>query len=499
METLHKKRSDLGQTDVAQDFQKHNDKNDDSISIESDRVDFDKEEFPDGGFGWVVVLGCSILMGCSWGMVNAYGDFQKYYLAKFPDTSQSLLSLIGSLESFCIDIFSVPASVLITKIGPRKTVMTGGIIVSFSFMMTSLGKELWQLALAQGVTFGIGVSMMVLVCYSLPQEWFKRRRSTATGIVSVGASIGGMLWPLAVQRLLRQVGFAWTNRIFGFIYLPLIAIAVLCLKSRAHELAFNNKVEERPSDDIVDIVYQETAEPKQFENEPVCQSEKAQDVRKNWFRRHIFHSEFLLEWVVLRDPKFCLILLAIGVGNFAIFLPYFYLPSYIKLLSNVSPNVREYILTIINGTSIIGRVIPGIIGDKIGRLNTFCLCTALAGVSLLAFWLPAKSEGLVLTTGITFTIFSSGFFGLAPAVIGQLFGLHRIKSRMTIFMLVCAPGAVSGSVIGGAFLPTAAESFTGSTKGYPKLIIFAGVMFLGSASFLFITKLMISRRLFKVV
>lgn len=461
----------------------------------------DIDTFPEGGFGWVVVAGCFIIMACSWGMVNAYGDFQKHYLTLFPNTSQALLSLIGSLESFCIDLSAIPASILISKLGPRNTVFLGAIVISLSFMLTSLCSQLWQLALAQGVLFGIGMSMIILVAYSLPQEWFKKRRATATGIISGGASVGGMLWPLAVQRLLKTVGFAWTNRIFGFIYLPLIAIAALCLRSRAHEIKDiepeSDSCTAEENTEAQDITTSNIKNPN-FDTQDDSEASNT-NTHKPWLRRHIFHSEFLLEWTVLRDPLFCLILFAVFLANFALFLPFFYLPSFARLLPGVSPNVRDYILTIINGTSLVGRVLPGIIGDRLGRLNTFIVCTALAGTSLLALWLPAHGQGLLLATGIAFSIFSGAYFGLAPAVIGQLFGLHRLKSRMALFMLACAPGALTGSVIGGSFLPTAADSVVGSTEGYPKLIIFSGVMFLAAALVLVVTRCVITTKLWTVV
>lgn len=42
-------------------------------------------------------------------------------------------------------------------------------------------------------------------------------------------------------------------------------------------------------------------------------------------------------------------------------------------------------------------------------------------------------------------------FALPPAVIGQLFGVNGVSSRVSMYMLVCAPGALLGNVIAGSF------------------------------------------------
>lgn len=458
----------------------------------------DTEEAPEGGWGWVVVGGCFIVMGTSFGMINSYGEFQKYYLEKFPTESQSVLTLMGSLQAFSMYLVSVPAAIMLQKLGPRNAVLISAVIISFSFMMTSLCTEVWQLALAQGVVFGMGTSMPVLVCYSVPQQWFKKLRATAIGIVSSGSSIGGIVWPLAIQRLIKQVGFAWTNRIIGFIYLPLLVIAALSLKTRDTSVSHGTKNQSDPTSDPEQTSEQNLPSAEQNTNTQNFQDEKVSPVRKNWLRRNVFHSKFMIDWTVLKDYRFCIILLANFVGFFTLFIPLFFISSYAGLIK-VKPAIQNNILTITNAASVVGRIIPGVAGDKIGRLNAFIIASVLSGVFVLAFWLPAKNDTLLLLTGIFFGLSSGAFVALPPAVIGQLFGPNGVNSRLSLYMLVCAPGSLVGTIIGGSFLPTGSDSVGSGTKGYPQLIVFSGVLFLGCAFFLVLARLCFSRKLFAFV
>lgn len=460
--------------------------------IEQVNAEIDHQEFPEGGWGWVVIAGCFILTGTNFGMINAYGEYQKYYVAHFPKQKQSVLTVIGSLQPATVYFFSIFAAKLIHHISPRNALIIGGIIISFSFMMTSICKEVWQLALAQGVVFGLGTSISVLVCFSIPQQWFKKRRAAAIGIMSSGSSIGGVVWPLAVQHLIKQVGFGWANRIIGFIYIPLFAFAALTIRTRKcrPENTNGSSVSARQSD--LENSSQQSLEIK-HENTPDSQSQS----NKNWLRRNVFHSHFLIDWTVLKNYQFLLLLFGTFIGIFALFVPLFFLPSFAVQLSNIKPGVADNILTIINSASVLGRILPGFVGDKIGRLNAFILSVIMSGVFVLALWLPCHGEALLIVLALLFGFSSGAFVSLPPAVIGQLFGVDKIKDRMSLFLLSCFPGSLVGAVIAGSFLPTSAPA--GDTSGYPKLIIFSGVFFLGSAAVLTIVRITFSRKLFAFV
>lgn len=460
--------------------------------IEHANGEMDHQEFPEGGWGWVVIAGCFILTGTNFGMVNAYGEYQKYYVAHFPKQKQSVLTLIGSLQPATVYFSSIFAAKLIHHISPRNSLIIGGIIVSFSFMMASICKEVWQLALAQGVVFGLGTSITVLVCFSIPQQWFQKKRATAIGIMSSGSSIGGVVWPLAVQHLIKQVGFGWANRIIGFIYIPLFAFAAFTVRSPEPRPENTNGSSISALKSDLENYSQESLE---IKNKDIPDSQSRSN--NNWLRRNVFHSHFLIDWTVLKNYQFLLLLFGTFLGTFALFVPLFFLPSFAVQLANLKPSVADNILTIINSASVLGRILPGLVGDKIGRLNAFIISVILSGVFVLALWLPCHGEALLIVLALLFGFSSGAFVSLPPAVIGQLFGIDKIKDRMSLFLLSCFPGSFVGAVIAGSFLPTSAP--VGDTSGYPKLIIFSGVFFLGSAAVLTIARLTFSRQLLAFV
>jgi MFS family permease len=99
-------------------------------------------------------------------------------------------------------------------------------------MMTSISSEYYQFILAQGICSPLGASFVFYAGLSCTATWFQERRALAFGIVASGSSLGGIVFPILLARLLPTVGFGWSLRISGFVVLALLIIANLMVRSR---------------------------------------------------------------------------------------------------------------------------------------------------------------------------------------------------------------------------------------------------------------------------
>ena len=62
--------------------------------------------------------------------------------------------------------------------------------------------------------------------------WFFKRRAFAIGIVAGASSLGGVIFPIMVDHLVRGVGFGWAMRISAFFILALLIVGNLTVESR---------------------------------------------------------------------------------------------------------------------------------------------------------------------------------------------------------------------------------------------------------------------------
>lgn len=98
--------------------------------------------------------------------------------------------------------------------------------------MASISTEYYQILLAQGICSALGAGSLFYPCVNSITTWFFKRRALAFGIAASGSSIGGVIYPIMVAKLVPQVGFGWTMRICAFLILGLCIIVNLTVKSR---------------------------------------------------------------------------------------------------------------------------------------------------------------------------------------------------------------------------------------------------------------------------
>jgi MFS family permease len=103
--------------------------------------------------------------------------------------------------------------------GPAPVLYPCSILCIFSLSMTSLATKYYQIFLAQGLGFGMGaggVFTSAMVCVG---QWFSRRRGLAIGIASCGASVGGVVFPVFLESVIKAKGFyaavRWTALVVG--------------------------------------------------------------------------------------------------------------------------------------------------------------------------------------------------------------------------------------------------------------------------------------------
>ena len=238
----------------------------------------------------------------------------------------------------------------------------------FALMMTSLCHEYYQFLLAQGVVLGISMGMATWPMLALVGQYIKVKRAAAMGIVLGGSSLGGIIWPIAIDRLINDpsIGFPWTMRIVGFIMIPcfIFSCAVARSPKKATTSVENQDMNQRGGENT-------------NEQKEALQSHKA---------------EALTLW---RKPSLQLLCLAMFIIYFGMFAPFFYTTSY-AVEKGFSTSLAFYTVSIVNGASFFGRVLPGIVADKYGKFNCCIIATITSGVIAMCWTKVTSVPGLVI-------------------------------------------------------------------------------------------------------
>ncbi|WWC63029.1 uncharacterized protein I303_105628 [Kwoniella dejecticola CBS 10117] len=390
-------------------------------NVEEDVV----EEFvyPEGGYGWVVVGCCMTWAGLTMGWGVSWGVYQAYYAEYTFSDQVSKLSLVGGLFALLQNTVSFVTGKIGDKFGVKKVLFASIFISWLGVFLASWSTKLWQVTLTQGVIVGIGMGSCQPVYFSLPSQWFYKRRGLASGLAVAGAGFGGAIGTLIIRAMLKALGPHKTLLIYSFINLTLMTIATLLIRTQP--------------------------------NSPAARAKgKGPWIDKRIWRLLPFQSLVL-----------CMIL-----NTFGYITVLFFLTQYIKQLNDVpkSDILGALPLSLLNFCAGVGRISIGYAADRCGAMNTFIFVCLGSSAAVFALWLPATSYNVIIAFGIIYGLIAPTFFTLLPMVAAQVFGPENLASNIGILLLFTAPGGLGGGLVGGQIL--------NKTGDWKWLIVYAALL-----------------------
>lgn len=291
--------------------------------------------------------------------------------------------------------------------------------------------------LTYSVLGGLGGALLNSPAYGTIAHHFDKRRGFATGIASTAGGIGGIIFPIMMQRLLPQLGFAWSTRILGFIMLALAVPQNLWIKSRLP-----------PRREI--------------------KTSGASSEPRTWRRRF---TRLLPNFSMFREPKFAFAAAGIFFMEWGLFIPLTFIVSY-AAANGQNANSAYTVLSYLNAGSVVGRFLPGFLSDRFGRFNVIIVTISLCCATVLGLWLPASSsQSLTISFAVLFGFASGSNLGLVPVCLGQLCDPREFARYMTTANFLASFGTLTSPPIGGALLGL------GGGKGWMALILFSGLSY----------------------
>ncbi|KAI1419971.1 major facilitator superfamily domain-containing protein [Xylaria sp. FL1777] len=396
---------------------------------------------PDGGLtAWLVVLGGWCCSFSSPGWINSVGGFQQYYqVGPLKDYSSSEIAWIPSLQLFFLFALGPVVGIVYDNYGPRPLIIGGTLFHVVGLMLASLAKTYYQFILTQGVVSAIGVACIYSPAIACVSTWFSRRRGIAMGIMVTGSSLGGVIFPIMISRLIETIGYPWAIRSAGFLILGLQVIAVLTVRPRT---------------------------------KPVPKKMPAGR----------FAAPF-------KEFSFVMLLLGIFILTYGIFIPIVYLAVQGFQEAHTSEEMAQYLVAIFNAASLFGRLAAGYGADIIGIWNIFIIACTLSGISEFALWIPAKQPSIAIGFSIMFGFVSGAFIGLIGALPISVSPLPEIGYRLGVVFLAVSIPALTVAPIGGAILQ-------GSANGWLTVKIFGGVLCLAGSAAILISRLLYTEKKF---
>ena len=338
----------------------------------------------------------------TWGVVNTFGVYQAYYQAfSLSHASASTISWIGSLQACLLFLVGLVTGPLFDAGYFMVTLSLGLFFVCFGMFMTSLCTKLYQVILAQGICVGVGMGLLFLPATGIMAQYFSKRRALAVGIAGTGSPVGGIIFPIVFSHLYPHIGFGWATRVIAFILLGLSAVPLVFMRPRLPPTG---------------------------------------------------HVRSLVDKTALRDIAYITFIAGLSFVFLVLYVAYFYIQVYTEVKHLSSPEFTPYTVTLLNAGSVIGRILPMYIGDKIGVVNVAIFCCL--GSAILAFgWMGIHNLGGVVVFTLLYGITSGAVVVGGPVAIMALSpNMALLGTRMGMAFGLTGISVLVGTPIAGAIL-----------------------------------------------
>jgi len=239
---------------------------------------------------------------------------------------------------------------------------------------------------------------------SLLPTYFNTRLGLAIGIASSGSSLGGVIYPIVLRSLVKNIGFPWAVRVIGFMALATLIIPCIVMKERV-----------KPA------------------------------VRK---------SRPMIDYSAFTDAPYMTFVAATMIGFVALTVPLFYI-SYFALEQRITDeNLAFYIVPIYNAASIFGRILPNFLSDKIGPINVITPCAFITGILLfLLIVIDAEEVGAFVVLSMLLGFFSGVFVAIPGTCFPRLTkDKSMLGTRVGMCFFMCAFALLLGGPAAGAIL-----------------------------------------------
>ena len=300
-------------------------------------------------YGYYIVAAGALIQMTYLGCVYTFGVLFPELEREF-GWSRTVISIAPSLFFLSFGLFGIFVGSATDRYGPKITLTVGGFFFGLGFLLLYKVESPLELYLFYGLIGGFGMAAHEVATLSTIARWFIKERGLMSGIVKAGSGLGQATIPLLAALLVVEVGWRQSCLILGLGAMVLIAGAAQIMQKSPQEF----DMEASDTDNTAGKTkYQE-----QTKTIKVTIKE-ALSKKSLW---------------ILALSKFC--------DMFCLFTIITHIVPH-GIDQGLSKGTAVTILATTGGCSIFGRIIFGILYDKLGPKFALMICFSVLFTSFL--------------------------------------------------------------------------------------------------------------------
>jgi OFA family oxalate/formate antiporter-like MFS transporter len=330
--------------------------------------------------------------------------------------------LTFSLLLATLTIGSVIGGKLTAKMTTARVVFLGGIILSAGFFLASFANAnySWLLWLTYGVMGGVGMGFTYSTTIACAQKWYPHKRGLITGVIVSAIGFGGVVFTPIIEKLIlvfggTGVGESKTFMVLSAVFLFVCSVGSIFMKNPPEGYMTNTTsvVANDLSGDYSPLEMLKT------------------------LRFYLVTATYLLACMGG--------LMMIGFAK----------PIAVARGLETTATIGVLAVSMFNS---LGRLIWGIVSDKLGRMNT--IIVLLVGNAALSLLVNSVDGYWIYFLIALIGFFYGGIIGTFPTLTSDLFGGKHLATNYGFVLLGFGIGAIISQQIAGHYRNIAANDIS---------------------------------------
>jgi len=332
--------------------------------------------------------------------------------------------LTFSLLIVVLTVGSVIGGKLAARFSISSIIFAGGVILSLGFFLASFvtANNAWLLWVTYGVMGGLGMGFSYSTTIACVQKWYPHKKGFVTGIIVSALGFGGVVFTPIVESVIAAFGGTGVGEPKAFMVLSAVFLVVCSVGS----LFIKNP----PEGYMVDAVVSNTTAKKQTKEATPSEMFKTPQF-------YLLTGAFLLACMGG--------LMMIGFAK----------PIAVAKGLAATATIGVLAISMFNS---IGRLLWGMVSDKLGRINTIIVLLSITAILSLLVNAASGYWIYVLIACIGFTY--GGLLSNFPSLTADLFGAKHMATNYGFVLLGFGAGAIISSQIAGYYKNVAANDIS---------------------------------------
>ncbi|CAG9859715.1 unnamed protein product [Phyllotreta striolata] len=169
---------------------------------------------PDGGWGWVVVIGVSVINLTTRSLEQSFGLLFGDLLNELNIETTGAAIIMSSLDAL-VNFSGLLVGPLIRAYSYRTVSLVGTALCSLGLILTFPARSMEHILATYSIINGLGVGLAASSTFVALSNYFVKRRGQAVGFSLAGTAVGMMFMPQVIRYLLEWYTFRGAILILG--------------------------------------------------------------------------------------------------------------------------------------------------------------------------------------------------------------------------------------------------------------------------------------------